>query len=278
MKDITIKSFAKVNIGLQVRSKRNDSLHNIHTVFQEINMFDTLEMIKKPKGLDFRSNVDWLKNDDQNLCVKAYRKMSTRYKIGGLSIRLNKKIPVFAGLGGGSSNAAAVLNGINKLYNLKASIKELQLIGSEIGADVAFFVNGGIQLGEGIGDQLTPIKHTFSQKFLLVMPNIKIDTGWAFSKIDFFLHKSKCLINLRHCLEKEVISFENFDNDFEKIIIPAYPEIGDIKSILREKKARFSSLSGSGSTVYGIFDDEASAILAESAIPKKHKTLIVDPN
>ena len=277
MKDVIVKSFAKLNIGLQVRSKRNDQYHNIQTIFQEIDLYDSLKVTKINKGIDFKSNVSWLKNDDSNLCVKAYKRMSSMYKIGGIKIDLTKRIPVYAGLGGGSSNAAKVLSCINKLYNLRLSSQNLESIGSRLGADVPFFINGGAQLGEGIGDQLTPIKHKFNQKFLIVLPNISIETSWAYNKIKTTLDKSKNFVNLYDCLKKKEISFENFDNDFEKIIIPAYPEIGDLISIIRENNARLSSLSGTGSTVFGIFDDEATAKVAKSAIPKRHKTLIVDP-
>ena len=277
MKDVIVKSFAKLNIGLQVRSKRNDQYHNIQTIFQEIDLYDSLKVTKINKGIDFKSNVSWLKNDDSNLCVKAYKKMSSICKIRGIRIDLTKRIPAYAGLGGGSSNAAKILSCINKLYNLGLSSKYLESIGSSLGADVPFFINGGFQLGEGIGDQLTPIKRKLNQKFLIVLPNIKIDTFWAYSEIKTILDKSKKFVNLRDCLKKKEISFENFDNDFEKIIIPAYPEIGNLISIIRENNARLSSLSGTGSTVFGIFDDEATAKVAESAIPKRHKTLIVDP-
>ncbi|MFL3008720.1 MAG: 4-(cytidine 5'-diphospho)-2-C-methyl-D-erythritol kinase [Candidatus Neomarinimicrobiota bacterium] len=277
MKDVIVKSFAKLNIGLQVRSKRNDQYHNIQTIFQEVDLYDSLKVTKINKGIDFKSNVSWLKNDDSNLCVKAFKRMSSIYKIGGIRIDLTKRIPVYAGLGGGSSNAAKVLSCINKLYNLRLSSQNLESIGSRLGADVPFFINGGAQLGEGIGDQLTPIKHKFNQKFLIVLPNISIETSWAYNKIKTTLDKSKNFVNLYDCLKKKEISFENFDNDFEKIIIPAYPEIGNLISIIRENNARLSSLSGTGSTVFGIFDDEATAKVAESAIPKRHKTLIVDP-
>ena len=277
MKEILLKSFAKLNIGLQVRSKRSDHYHNIQTVFQEINLYDTLKITKINRGVDFKSNVNWLKNDDSNLCVKAYKKMRSISKVGGIRIDLIKRIPAYAGLGGGSSNAASILNCINKLYNLKFSSQYLERIGSRLGADVPFFINGGVQLGEGIGDQLTPIKHKFNQKFLIVLPNLTVDTSWAYNEIKTILDRSKKFVNLNECLKKKVISFRNFDNDFEKIIIPAYPEIGILISIIRENKARFTSLSGTGSTVYGIFDDEATAKVAESVIPKKHKTLIVDP-
>ena len=276
MSNFVIKSFAKVNIGLQIRSKRLDGFHNIHTIFQQISLFDTL-VIEKQKKIDFTSNVKWLKNNNSNLCIIAYEKLRSMYNLEGIKINLLKKIPVFSGLGGGSSNAAAILKGANVLYNLKLSNNELKLIGSDIGADVPFFIDGGIQLGEGIGEKLTKIKNNIFGKFLLVMPKIEIDTSQAYKGFNFFLDSNKDFVNLKKCLEKEVIPFELFDNDFEKIIIPAYPEIGEIINLLRENKARFSGLSGSGSTVFGIFDDEADAISAESLISEKHKTLIVEP-
>ena len=277
MNNIIIKSFAKVNIGLQVRSKRLDGFHNIHTIFQEISLFDTIKIKKQKKGINFRSNVVWLKNDESNLCIKAYKKLSSIYNIGGINIDLFKNIPIYAGLGGGSSNAAVVLKGVNALYDLKLSNKELELIGSKIGADVPFFIEGKIQLGEGIGEKLTKINKKINGKFLLIVPKIKIDTSWAYNRVKNFLDKDKEFVNLSECLKKDFIPFEFFDNDFEKIIIPAYPEIGKIIKLLRENKARYAGLSGSGSTVFGIFDDESNATLVESLIPNKHKTLIVDP-
>ena len=277
MNNIIIKSYAKVNIGLQVRSKRLDGFHNIHTIFQEISLFDTIKIKKQKKGINFRSNVVWLKNDESNLCIKAYKKLSSIYNLGGINIDLFKNIPIYAGLGGGSSNAAVVLKGVNALYDLKLSNKELELIGSKIGADVPFFIEGKIQLGEGIGEKLTKINKKINGKFLLIVPKIKIDTSWAYNRVKNFLDKDKEFVNLSECLKKDFIPFEFFDNDFEKIIIPAYPEIGKIIKLLRENKARYAGLSGSGSTVFGIFDDESNATLVESLIPNKHKTLIVDP-
>ncbi len=277
MNNVSLKAFAKVNVGLQIRSKRHDSFHNIHTVFQQINLFDTLIISKQKNKIDFSSNVSWLKNDNSNLCIKAFNKMKSIYDLHGIKITLIKKIPTYAGLGGGSSNAAAILKGVNILYNLKLSNKKLELIGSQLGSDVPFFINGGTQLGEGVGDRLIKIKKKIIGKFLLVMPKLKISTVWAYKKAKIFLDTSKEFINLNQCLKKERVPFEFFDNDFEKIIIPAYPEIGKIIDLLRNNNAKYAGLSGSGSTVFGIYDDEAKAILVESIISKRHKTLIVDP-
>ena len=277
MSEIFLKAFAKVNVGLQIRSKRHDSFHNIHTVFQQINLFDTLILSKQKNKIDFSSNVSWLKNDDSNLCIKAFNKMKSIYNLHGIKITLIKKIPTCSGLGGGSSNAAAILKGVNILYNLKLSNKKLELIGSQLGSDVPFFIEGGTQLGEGVGDRLIKIKKKITGKFLLVMPKLGISTVWAYKRAKIFLDRSKEFVNLNQCLKKERVPFEFFDNDFEKIIIPAYPEIGKIIKLLRENKARYAGLSGSGSTVFGIFDDESNATLVESLIPNKHKTLIVDP-
>ena len=277
MSKVSLKAFAKVNVGLQIRSKRNDSFHNIHTVFQEINLFDTLILSKQKNKIDFSSNVSWLKNDDSNLCIKAFNKMKSIYNLNGIRIILMKNIPTFAGLGGGSSNAAAIIKGVNILYNLKLSNKKLELIGSQVGSDVSFFIEGGTQLGEGVGDRLIKIKKKVSGKFLLVMPKLEISTAWAYKRAKIFLDRRREFINLGQCLKKEIVPFEFFDNDFEKIIIPAYPEIGKIINLLRNKNAKYAGLSGSGSTVFGIFDDKAKVNKAFSHFSPMHKTHIAHP-
>ena len=118
MKSYTIESYAKVNVGLQILNERPDGYHNINTVFQELDFYDTIELKKKDNGCEFHSNVKWLKNDSTNLCVLAFEKLSEEYDIGGISINLVKKIPSGGGLGGGSSNAAAILKGLCHLYSI----------------------------------------------------------------------------------------------------------------------------------------------------------------
>lgn len=273
-----LKSKAKVNIGLQIRDRRPDGYHTIHTLFQELDFHDIITLEKRESGCGFSSNVDWLKNDDSNLCVKAWRKMVDVFGIGGISIQLEKRIPAGGGLGGGSSNAATVLKGLRQLYELDLSDDELESLSVDLGADVPFFIRGGLQSGDGIGDVLKPLKPRIDGCFLCVVPDLYIDTKWAYGQVKNILDKPKDLVNFTGFIQKGNIPFELFENDFEAIVVPAYPEIGHIKNSLRAHGARFASLSGSGSTVYGIFDEEVDAKLAKSQIFSQYNTFITYSN
>ena len=147
MNEILLQSFSKVNIGLKVVKKRKDGYHDIHTVFQELDFHDQISLKKSTDGCFFTSNVNWLENNNSNLCVRAWELLAEKYNISGVRINLNKNIPPGSGLGGGSSNAACVLKGLIKLYNLNIRHKDLIKISSLIGADVPFFIRGGCQLG-----------------------------------------------------------------------------------------------------------------------------------
>jgi 4-diphosphocytidyl-2-C-methyl-D-erythritol kinase len=275
---LLLKSKAKVNIGLQIRDRRPDGYHTIHTLFQELDFHDIITLEKRESGCGFSSNVDWLKNDDSNLCVKAWRKMVDVFGIGGISIQLEKRIPAGGGLGGGSSNAATVLKGLRQLYELDLSDDELESLSVDLGADVPFFIRGGLQSGDGIGEVLKPLKPRIDGCFLCVVPDLYIDTKWAYGQVKNILDKPKDLVNFAGFIQKVNIPFELFENDFEAIVVPAYPEIGHIKNSLRAHGARFASLSGSGSTVYGIFDEEVDAKLAKSQIFSHYNTFITYSN
>ena len=281
MKKVKLNSYAKVNIGLKLLQKRMDGYHDISTVFQEINLYDEITISRSSKSvLGFYSNVDWLKNDQHNLCVIAYNRIKDLYDIGGVDINLVKNISKGSGLGSGSSNAAAVMKGLRKIFNLKITDTELEKISAEIGADVPFFIKGGTQIGEGIGEKLSDVKCTIDGSFLIITPDISIDTKWAYSQIKNVLDNADSSTKFSDSFCGKTISLDTlkfFENNFESVVFPTYPEIGVIKSELIALGAKFASLSGSGSTVFGIYDDEAKAILVESIISKRHKTLIVDP-
>ena len=277
MDRVLLKSFSKINIGLKVFNRRPDGYHNIHTIFQEIDFHDNIILKKKNFGCSFTSNVGWLCNNESNLCVKAWKCLVDKFGIAGINIELQKNIPSGSGLGGGSSNAACILKGLIKLYNLNVSLNDLLKIGSSIGADVPFFIQGGCQIGSGIGDQLVKVDHTIKNTFLLVMPGIHIGTKATFKKFKKILDCSEEKVNFANFIEKDKFLFKFFENDFETIIVPAYPEIGKIKKKLLSHGAVFSSLSGTGSTVYGVFDDEAKAISAESLFKVHYKTCIAHP-
>jgi len=271
-------SNTKVNIGLAFLGQREDGYHNISTIFQELSFGDSIHIEKINLGCQIFTNVDWVPSDESNTCFKAYKELKKKFpNCGGVSIQLNKKVPIGSGLGGGSANAAAVLKGINKLYNLGASIKQLEEIGFKIGADVPFFIKGKTQHGEGIGNVLTPISNTVKGSYLLIIPDISISTEWAYSSIKNQLNYEDNSAKFSSFLSGEYSSLKIFENDFERIVIPAYPEIGAIKKNLLKFGARFASLSGSGSTVYGIFDEEASIKEAELFFRHSHQTILAMP-
>ena len=280
MKAFQVKSFAKVNIGLKIINRRKDGLHNIETVFQEIDLHDIITISKtSERGCIFNSNVSWLRNDSNNLCVKAYEQLSKRIQVGGVSINLQKKIPSGSGLGGGSSNAASVLKGLCKLYDISLSNDELAKIALNIGSDVPFFIKGGMQSLRGVGSELLPLSGCINGFYLLVVPNIHIDTKWAYNSYgkNFFLDCATDEVNFARYLSKRTIPFELFENDFEKIVVPSYPEIGQIKERLRSYGSKFTSLSGTGSTVFGIFNDLDKAKSAKFLFPNSLNTFIVNP-
>ena len=277
MKSYTIESYAKVNVGLQILNERPDGYHNINTVFQELDFYDTIELKKKDSGCEFRSNVNWLRNDSTNLCVLAFKKFSDQYDIGGISINLVKQIPSGGGLGGGSSNAAAILKGLCHLYSIEPIYENLSKIAFHLGADVPFFLKGGMQIASGIGEQLVEMNGIVNGVYLLIIPKFKINTKWAYKSMKKFLDRSKVEVNFADLLKRDKTPFKLFENDFESIVIPAYPEIATIKEKLWSRRPKFVSLSGSGSTVYGIFDDEAEAKSAESLFSHRYSTFIANP-
>ena len=275
MKILTVNSYAKINIGLKIINQRIDSYHNIETVFQEVQFHDIITIKKINEGYKLSSNNVDFPMESSNTCVQAYLRLKKEFpKLKGVKIHINKNIPMGSGLGGGSSNAASTIIGINNLYDIGLTTQQLNNISQDIGADVPFFIEGGIQHGQGIGDKLTPLKIKLPYTILLVFPNNTVNTRWAYSQIRNKLERPIKAVNFADLMEKEMIPFQLFENDFEKIVFSTYPEIGLIKSKLLENNARFASLSGRGSTVFGFFNDEADAISAELLFSKSFKTII----
>jgi len=271
-------SYSKVNIGLKVLSQRDDGYHNIYTIFQELNFGDSIDIEKRDHGFKIIANVDWIPTNKSNICYKAYTEIKKEFsEVKGIHIKIDKKIPIGSGLGGGSANAAALLKGIKNIYKLEVTESKLEEIGSEVGADVPFFIRGKTQLGEGIGDKLTQLPKAIIGTYLLVIPKISIRTEWAYSVIKNRLNNQNKNAKFSSFSNEDYSSLQIFENDFEQIVIPAYPEIGAIKSKLLNLGARFASLSGSGSTVYGVYDDEASAKEAELLFHTSHQTILANP-
>jgi 4-diphosphocytidyl-2-C-methyl-D-erythritol kinase len=278
MNTLALKSYAKVNIGLQIKNQREDGYHSLHTVFQELNLHDNISLSKISYGWEISVNKAGVPADENNTCIKAYLELKKECpKIGGISIKIDKNIPSGGGLGGGSGNAAAVLKGINQIYDLNLSDKELEKISTRVGADVPFFIKGGTQIGDGMGDILTLVENPVRGYYLLVLPEIFISTGWAYKSMKKYLDEEIDRPNFAHFLERKNLEQTIFDNDFERIVIPTYPEIGEIKDGLKKAGASYASLSGSGSTVFGIFNDEAEAKKAEFKFREQYHTYLTKP-
>ena len=276
---LKIKTGAKINIGLKILNQRKDGYHNISTVFQELNFCDELRISKADEECRFSSNADWLKNDDSNLCVQTWMRMKEHFPIiKGVDITLEKRIPSGAGLGGGSSNASGVIKGLNSIYKLNLTEAQMKSIASSLGADISFFIHGGTQKGEGIGDRLYILPHPVKGAILLVIPDVNIDTSWAYGLIKNKLEYVGKSPNFASFFQENFFPEEIFKNDFEKIVFPAYPEIGEIKTALIDLGAVYTSLSGSGSTVYGIFNDESVAESAKSHFNSSYYTVVTFPS
>ena len=275
-----LKSKAKINIGLHVLGKRQDGYHNIKTIFKEINFFDLIE-IKESKKFICDINIEGI-NQKDNFCTKAFELIKHRFpSIPFVHIKIHKKIPIKSGLGGGSSNGTAVLKGLNDLFNLSIDNEQMIYLASKISSDSPFFVNGGLQIGEKRGEVLTRINnHKSSEYILLVFPEIKIQTIDAFSQIKNHLLNDNMDINfsqLLNKLETKDYSSRLFKNDFEMYVFKTHPEIGKIKFDLMDLGAIYASLSGTGSTVFGIFSSKEEAKHAQSEISHFHATKLINP-
>jgi len=271
-----IKSYAKINVGLKILDLLPDGYHSVSTIMQEIDFYDliTIEPIEQLEIKITCTGPVSVPEDYSNLCIKAAQLIFSNYNCKhGIHIFLNKNIPVGAGLGGGSSNAATILCSLNKLFNLKINTFDLHKLAFELGCDIPFFINGGIQLSEGKGEKLSPLLINLNKYYMvLVLPEFSISTKWAYSFFKNDLCKRFDSNKFRSF--QQSVDWALFENDFEKVINSTYPEVGQIRETLESKEALFVSLSGSGSAMFGIFDNFLNADLAHQAL-KTYKSHIV---
>ncbi len=245
---------AKLNLGLRILRKREDGYHDLETIFYPIAIKDALEILPSNElsititGLSVNGDIE------DNLCIKAYRLLKRdREHLPNVSIHLHKTIPMGAGLGGGSADAAFTLKLLNEKFELGLSTEELINFALELGSDCPFFVINEPCIAKGRGEDLQKIELDLSgYTFVLVNPEIHINTGWAFSSIQ--IKPLKETFNLDEIVQKPIEQWKNFlRNDFEETVAAAHPIITEIKHILYDKGAVYASMTGSGSTVFGIF-------------------------
>lgn len=249
---------AKINFGLNVLRKREDGFHEIETCMFPIPLTDVLELLPSDEFKFHQTGLSIKGNPELNLCVKAFKLMKRLYNIPNVYIHLLKVIPMGAGLGGGSSDAAYVIKGLNELFNLKLAASIMEEHATELGSDCPFFISNDALIAKGRGELLSPIDFSLKGKYIkLINPEIHIGTGEAYSNISFNSGANKV---------SETISLpikewkEKLKNDFEESIFTLHPTIREIKELLYQEGALYSSMSGSGSTVFGIFDFEPNVL------------------
>ena len=266
MDNISLKAYAKVNLSLDILARREDGYHELCMIMQSIGVYDKVNLTKlRQKDIKISSNIKNLCLPENNIVYKAAKLLYERFDIKeGLHINLYKYIPMGAGMAGGSTDAAAVLRGMNELYNLRLSKEELMKIGLEIGADVPFCICGGTMLAKGIGEELSGLKSMPDAHLVLVKPKFSISTKEAYSLVDL----SKLTDRDRPDTDK-ILSYinegdlkkiaENMKNVFELYIGKKYPLIEKIKQELIRQGALGAVMTGSGSVVFGVFENSVLA-------------------
>lgn len=259
IKSLQLNAYAKINLGLDVISKRPDGYHEVRMIMQTIGLYDKLLMnVTNSPNIKIKTNLPYLPNNENNLVYKAVSLLKDKYQIKqGVYINLKKKIPVSAGLAGGSTDAAAALYGMNRLFDLKLTTKELMDFGVKLGADVPYCIIRGTALSEGIGEKLTPLPPFPQCHVLIVKPNINVSTKLIYENLDLSKIKNHPDIDgiIRFMKQNDLYKAASlFDNVLETVTIKNYPEIQDIKNQMLNYGAIASIMSGSGPTVFGIFD------------------------
>jgi 4-diphosphocytidyl-2-C-methyl-D-erythritol kinase len=246
---------AKINLGLNVVSKRHDGYHNIETVFFPVTgLCDILEIVEAGEFSFTQTGVRIDSATEDNLCVKAYRLLEKEYRLPPAAIHLHKVIPLGAGLGGGSSDASSVLVTLNRMFNLNISGEQLKSCAAMLGSDCAFFIDGVPAKATGRGDALEPVEVNISGLYLsIVNPGIHISTKEAYANV---VPRTPDL-PLSEIIKLPVEQWKNLlTNDFEKSIFPLHPAIAGIKTQMYEQGAIYAAMSGSGASVFGLFKDK----------------------
>lgn len=249
---------AKINLGLNVVSKRNDGYHEIESVFYPIPLCDALEFVEsQSEHTTFHSEgISIPSNENDNLVLQAYGLLKAKFDLPPIDIVLLKKIPIGAGMGGGSADASFMLTMLNSYFKLGISISELEAFAKELGADCPFFIENKPKLVKGIGDKMTNLNIDIAGKHLWVInPEIHISTKTAYSGIKPKVPNTP----IEDIITQPVVKWRNqLHNDFEDSIFPIYPEIKSLKEWMYNEGALYASMTGSGSTVFGIFSNKPS--------------------
>ena len=268
-----LRAMAKINLGLDVIRKREDGYHEVRMIMQTIRMYDVLDIRKKQNpGISLSTNLPYVPSDERNLVYKAAKLLMDEFDIKeGLSMRLSKSIPVAAGMAGGSSDAAAAFVGVNRLFRLGLSQEELMERAVRIGADVPYCIMRGTALAEGIGEKLTPLSAMPEGYVLIGKPGINVSTKIAYENLKLDAVEKRPDIDgmIQDIQNKDLYSMtEKIVNVFEPGLMEKYPVIREIRDFMEERGALKAMMSGSGPTVFGIFDSKEKMNAAAAALRK----------
>lgn len=269
---LALPSFAKINLALRVLGRRPDGYHELHTVFQTITLHDTLTFGPLAGDrLELTCDAPEVPTDETNLVTRAARLLRERFGArGGARVHLAKRIPVGGGLGGGSSNAAIALLALARLWRIEIGSQELTKLGARLGADVPFFFTGGTALGTGRGDQINPLEDARERHLVVVTPRLRISTAEAYRSLGASaLTSGELPVNLpvsRAGAESSGSHCEGLVNDFEPSIFSRHAEVARVRDALVGAGAECALLSGSGSSIFGVFGGEAGAERARAML------------
>ena len=270
MNDYRIKAYAKINLGLDVTGRRPDGYHEVKMIMQSIGLADELTLEKAGYGINVTTDSDNLPPMEDNLVYKAAKLMFDTFQIpGGVHIHLRKVIPIAAGMAGGSTDAAAAMKGLSRLFDLEVSLSRLMELGVSIGADVPYCIMGGTALAEGIGEKLTPLAPSPDFYIVVAKPDISVSTKYVYEHLNLpAVKKHPDIQGMARAIEAGSLQgvLDRMGNVLETVTIPAYPVISSLKRRMRELGAVNSLMSGSGPTVFGIFLSERQAEFARGQI------------
>ena len=271
-----VRSFAKINLGLEVIRKRPDNYHDVRTLIQSVDLFDTLDFVRSPDGrIVLRGNNPHIPWNEQNLIYKAADLLKTRRSISsGIEIQVDKKIPAGGGLGGGSSNAAMTLYALNKIWRLGFSQEELVEMGRTLGADVPYFLEGGLCLGLGRGDVLSRLDVRPPFYGVLVFPDLSIPTASVYKRLPPLTSGDKDSKIIRFL---DNLEYGSLENSLEETVFNLHPQLRDIKRLFYKLGSELSLVSGSGSSVFGLFFQKKKAVDVCERLKNTYSLSLVKP-
>lgn len=273
--DISLKALAKINLGLDVVRRREDGYHEVRMIMQTIQLYDRLDIKRTQEpGIQIQTNLSFLPVNENNLIYKAAKLLMDEFSItDGVSVKLDKRIPVAAGMAGGSTDAAAMLIGVNRLFSLGLTKRQLMERGVQIGADVPYCIMRGTALVEGIGEALSPLPPMVKCPVLIAKPSISVSTKFVYQNLkldDTTIHPDidRLIDDIKAKNLHDIAA--HMGNVLETVTIPNYPVIDEIKKHMLSNGAVGAMMSGSGPTVFGLFDDEDTAKKAYKAMRSSH--------